>query len=62
MFNTIPHKEVVEFTRVFSLLLYSKVSIIQAFELIHKQTKNEKLKDIVKSILKETSEKLISIN
>lgn len=53
MFNNLPHKEIVEFTRVLSLLLYSKVSIIQAFELIHKQTKNEKLKEIIKSILKD---------
>lgn len=53
MFNKIPYKEIVEFTRVLSLLLYSRVSIIQAFELILKQTKNEKLKDIVKSILKD---------
>jgi type IV pilus assembly protein PilC len=53
MFNKIPHKEIVEFTRVLSLLLYSRVSIIQAMELILKQTKNEKLKEIVKNILKE---------
>lgn len=53
MFNKIPHKEIVEFTRVLGLLLYSRVSVIQAFELIQKQTKNEKLKAIVKSILKD---------
>ncbi|QQS36970.1 MAG: type II secretion system F family protein [Ignavibacteriales bacterium] len=53
MFKKIPHKEIVDFTRVLSLLLYSRVSIIQAFELIHKQTKNEKLKGIIKSILKD---------
>lgn len=53
VFNKIPHKEIVEFTRVLGLLLYSRVSVIQAFELIQKQTKNEKLKAIVKSILKD---------
>ena len=53
MFNKIPHKEILEFTRVLSLLLYSRVSIIQAFELILKQTKNERLKEIIKSILKD---------
>lgn len=53
MLNKIPHKEIVEFTRVLSLLLYSRVSIIQAMELILKQTKNEKLKDIIKNILRD---------
>lgn len=53
MFNKIPHKEIVEFTRVFSLLLYSRVSIVQSLELIYKQTKNDKLKVIIKSVLKD---------
>lgn len=53
MFNKIPHKEIVEFTRVFSLLLYSRVSIVQSLELINKQTKNEKLKEIIKLVLKD---------
>lgn len=53
MFNKIPHKEIVEFTRVFSLLLYSRVSIVQSLELINKQTKNEKLKDVIKLVLKD---------
>ena len=53
MFRKIPQKEIVEFTRVLSLLLYSKVPIIQALELIVKQTKNEKLKEILHNILKD---------
>ncbi len=53
IFNKISHKEIVKFTMGLSLLLYSRVSIIQAFELILKQTKNEKSKEIVKNILKE---------
>ncbi len=53
MLNKIPHKEIVEFTRVFSLLLYSRVSIVQSLELINKQTKNDKLKLIIKSVLKD---------
>jgi len=52
LLKKIPHKEIVEFTRVLSLLLYAKISIVQAFELIYKQTKNEKLKEILKNILK----------
>lgn len=53
MFRKIPQKEIVEFTRVFSLLLYSRVPIIQAFELIVKQSKNTKLKEILQNILKD---------
>lgn len=53
MFKKIPNKEIVEFTRVWSLLLYSKVSIIQSLELIQKETKNEKLKNVIKLIIKD---------
>ncbi len=53
LFNRIQKKEVIEFARVFSLLLYSRISVIQALEIIIKQTKNKNLKEILKKILKD---------
>ena len=53
MSSKISHKEFVEFNRVFSLLLISRVSILDALELIVKQTKNVKFKDIIKKIIRD---------
>ncbi len=50
MFKKISNKELIEFYRVLSLLLFSKVSIITALDLISKQSKNEKLKQTIKGI------------
>ena len=53
MFKKISNKEIIEFYRVLSLLLISKVSIITSLDLISKRTKDEKLKAAVKGIIKE---------
>ena len=50
-FNKISKKELLEFIRVFSLLLYSHVGITDSLELIIKKSGNVYLKNIVKSIL-----------
>ena len=50
MLNKISQKEFIEFNRVFSLLLISRLPIITALELITRQTKNENFKAIIKKI------------
>ncbi|MGD8782532.1 MAG: type II secretion system F family protein [Ignavibacteria bacterium] len=51
LIKKISNKEIIEFNRVFSLLLYSKIPIINSIELILKQTKNKHLSEILKKIL-----------
>lgn len=53
MFNKISHKEIIEFTRVLSMLLYSKISVVGSLEIIIKQTRNENLNQVSKRILKD---------
>ncbi|MBN2571426.1 MAG: type II secretion system F family protein [Ignavibacteriales bacterium] len=53
MFRKVSHKDFIEFNRIFSLLLLSKISITTAFELIIKQIKNENFKQILNKILKD---------
>ena len=52
LFTKISNKEFIEFNKTLSLMLMSKLSIVQSLELIHNQTKIIKLKDIIKEILK----------
>lgn len=51
LIKKISNKEIIEFNRVFSLLLYSKIPIINSIELILKQTKNRHLVEVLKKIL-----------
>jgi len=51
VFSKISKKEILEFTRVLSLLIYSRLSIINSIELILTQTKNKSFKIILKKIL-----------
>jgi type IV pilus assembly protein PilC len=51
--NKITNKELLEFIRVFSLLLYSKVGITDSLELIQKKTGNAFFCDVIKKILKD---------
>lgn len=53
MFNKISHKEFIEFNKTFSLMLLSKLSLVQALEILSVQMKNEKFKDIIKKSLKD---------
>jgi type IV pilus assembly protein PilC len=53
MFKKISNKEFFEFNRVFGLLLYSRVSIINSLELILKQTKKKNFESVLKNIVKE---------
>jgi type IV pilus assembly protein PilC len=53
MFNRISNKEIIEVIRTLSMLLYSRISVTNSIELLVKQTKNAKLKAILKSILKD---------
>lgn len=53
MFKKVTEKEIVEFNKVFSLMLISKLPVIQALELIYLQTRNKHFKMIIKDILKE---------
>jgi type IV pilus assembly protein PilC len=53
MFNKISNKEFIEFNRVLSLLLISRIGVNDSLELLYKQTRNEKLKDILKTIVKD---------
>jgi len=47
----ITKKEVIDFNKSLSLMLLSKLSIVQALEILSLQTKNEKFKAIIKKIL-----------
>ncbi len=47
----ISNKEFIEFNRVLSLLLVSKLSIIDSLQLIRQQTENEKFKEIIQRII-----------
>ena len=51
MINKISSKEIVEFNRVFSLLLISRIPVITALDLISRQTKNAKLKELIRKIV-----------
>lgn len=51
MFKKVSNKEIVEFVRIMSLLLYARLSILEAMQIIEKQTKNEKFKIIIKNII-----------
>jgi type IV pilus assembly protein PilC len=46
-------KELIDFNKTVSLMLLSRLSLIQSLELFISQTRNEKLKGIVKHILKD---------
>lgn len=52
-FNKIPNKELLEFIRVFSLLLYSHIGITDSLELILKKSNNLYFQGIIKTILKD---------
>lgn len=51
MFEGISKKEVIDFNKTFSLLLLSRLPVVQSFEVLIMQTTNEKLKKILKSVL-----------
>ncbi|HEX3073003.1 MAG TPA: type II secretion system F family protein, partial [Ignavibacteriales bacterium] len=51
MFGGISEKEIIEFNKTFSIMLLSRLSILQSLEIIHAQTKNEKFKEIIKKII-----------
>lgn len=53
MFDKISNRELIEFNRVFSLLLISRIGVSDSLELLYKQTKNGKLKNILKSVVKD---------
>ncbi|MFC2094557.1 type II secretion system F family protein [Bacteroidota bacterium] len=53
MFSKVSNKEIIEFTRVLSMLLYSKISMVGSLEIIIKQTRNENLNQVSKNILKD---------
>ena len=52
-FGKISNREFIEFNKTFSLMLLSKLSLVQALEIIVLQTKNDKLKDIIKKSLRD---------
>jgi len=52
-FGKISNREFIEFNKTFSLMLLSKLSLVQALEIIVLQTKNEKLKEIIKNSLRD---------
>ena len=51
IFNKITGKEIIEFNRVLSLLLISRIPVISALDLISRQTKNVKLRELIKKIV-----------
>lgn len=51
MLKKISNKELIEFSRVLSLLLYSKIALTQALDILSKQTKNANLKSITRNLL-----------
>ncbi|MBI1937429.1 MAG: type II secretion system F family protein [Ignavibacteriales bacterium] len=53
MFNRISNKEFIEFNKTFSLMLISKLSLVQALEILSMQMKNEKFREIIKKTLKD---------
>jgi type II secretory pathway component PulF len=53
IFKKVSNKELVEFIRIFNLLLYSKVGITDSLELILKKTGNEYLQQMLKAIIKD---------
>ena len=53
MFNRISKKEFIEFNKTFSLMLLSKLTLVQSLEILSHQMKNEKFKDIIKKSLKD---------
>ncbi|MCF8355210.1 MAG: type II secretion system F family protein [Melioribacteraceae bacterium] len=53
MINKISSKDIIEFNRVFGLLLMSKLSIVDSLDLILKQTKNQKLRTVLSSVIKD---------
>lgn len=53
LFNRISNKEFIEFNRVLSLLLISKLSVIDALQLIKQQIQNEKFKIIIQKIIRD---------
>lgn len=52
-FNTIPIKDIVIFSRQFSVLMGAKVPIVQALKTVAKQTQNKKLHRIVADVANE---------
>lgn len=52
-FNTIPIKDIVIFSRQFSVLMGAKVPIVQALKTVAKQTQNQKLHRIVADVANE---------
>jgi type IV pilus assembly protein PilC len=53
LFKKVSNKELIEFIRIFNLLLYSKVGITDSLELILKKTNNEFLQQILKNVLRD---------
>ena len=53
MFSRISNKEFIEFNKTFSLMLLSKLSLVQALEILSVQMKNEKFREIIKKSLKD---------
>ncbi|MFH0736289.1 MAG: type II secretion system F family protein [bacterium] len=53
MIKRVSNKEFLEFNKVFGLLLFSKLQIIDALSLITKQTKNQYFKEILTSAIRD---------
>lgn len=53
MFQKIKNREIIEFNKSLSLMLMSKLSILQAIEILYKQTSNVNFKQIISHILKD---------
>lgn len=51
MFEAITKKEIIDFNKTFSLLLLSRLPVVQSFEVLILQTTNEKFRKLLKSIL-----------
>ncbi len=52
MLNRINKKEIIEFNKVLSLLLLSRLSVVESIEMYIYQTKDEGFRDLLKTILK----------
>ncbi|MFZ1288477.1 MAG: type II secretion system F family protein [Melioribacteraceae bacterium] len=53
LFKKISNKDFLEFNRVLSLLLISKLSVIDSLQLINQQIQNEKFKEIIQKIIRD---------
>lgn len=52
-FGKISNKQFIEFNKTFSLMLLSKLSIVQALDILIQKTKHEEFKEILKKCLKD---------